>query len=96
MREMENTAKAVEELMSQNSKLNEKISEQNTTYIRQVKDGLQSETTLRLMRQSIETLEDKLKFKENECEALKVEFTTWEAKVDTFKQINSQLEATLR
>lgn len=68
----------------------------NSAHIRQVKDGLQSEATLRVMKQNIEALEEKLKYMDNECQATKVECTTWEAKAEMCKSINNQLESTLR
>ncbi|KAI6184595.1 E3 ubiquitin protein ligase [Aphelenchoides bicaudatus] len=96
MREMESTAQAVEDLMNQNAKLQEKVDEHSTSHIRQVKEGLQNETTLRLLKQNIEILEEKLRFKNNEFEALRIECTTLEAKAEMCKNINNQLEATLR
>lgn len=76
--------------------MTETIAEQNAAHIRQVKEGLQSETTLRLLKQNIETLEEKLKYKNNETAALQIECKTWEAKADMCKSISTQIEATLR
>ncbi|KAI6221561.1 E3 ubiquitin protein ligase [Aphelenchoides besseyi] len=96
MKEIEMMSKAVEDLMKQNTTLTGRNAEQDTTHVRLVKDGLQSEATLRVSRQTIDTLEEKMRITENELEASRIECNTVEEKSKLLEAAKETLEASLR
>ncbi|KAI6179097.1 E3 ubiquitin protein ligase [Aphelenchoides besseyi] len=96
MKEIEMMSKAVEDLMKQNTTLTGRNAEQDTTYVRLVKDGLQSEATLRVAKQTIDTLEEKMRITENELEALRIECNTVEEKSKLLEAAKETLETNLR
>ncbi|CAD5215089.1 unnamed protein product [Bursaphelenchus xylophilus] len=96
MSEIENTATAVEELMNQNTSLAERVSEQEETYIKMVKDGLQNETASRTLKQALEVLEQKVKIVESEREAMRFELQQHTEKAELCKQCTVTVEATLK
>ncbi|CAD5210383.1 unnamed protein product [Bursaphelenchus okinawaensis] len=96
MSEIENTATAVEELMSQNTALTERITEQEEACIKMVKDALQNESICRTYKQGLEVLEQKLKTVESARDTLSFELQQHAEKSEVCKQTATLLESSTR